>query len=120
MNVHKIDILGRDWVKVSELTHKFQVAIALVWLVFLHLTLFEHHIGLCLEIVVIKCKVIDEMNSQKHVFFQRISQFLHKIFERKLLKIFVFIKHNLLNYFPMSAVDFILSYCYSHASDSIS
>lgn len=91
MNVHKIDVLGWDRVQIGKLAHEFQVAVALVRLVLLHLSLFEHHVSLCLEIVLIKSEVIDEMNSQKHIFFQRISKFRHKLLKWKLLKILIFV-----------------------------
>ena len=91
MNVHEIDVLGWDRVQIGKLAHKFQEAIALVRLILLHLSLFKHHVSLCLEIVLIKSKIVNEMNSQKHIFFQRISKFWNNLLERKLLKIFIFV-----------------------------
>ena len=119
MNVHKIDVLGWDRVQISKLAHELQVAIALVRLVLLHLSLFEHHICLCLEIVLVKSKIIDEMNSQKHIFFQRISELRNKLLERKLLKILIFVEHDLLNNFSMTAVNLILRDCDPHASNPV-
>ena len=81
MNVHKINVLGWDRVQIGELAHELQVAVALVRLVLLHLTLFEHHVRLCLKVILVKGKIVDEMNSQKHVFFQGISKFGHKLLE---------------------------------------
>ena len=37
MNVHEIDVLGWDRVQIGKLAHEFQVTIALVRLILLHL-----------------------------------------------------------------------------------
>lgn len=108
VDVYKIDILWRNRVWIGELSEELQETVPLDWLALFQFLFSQGLVCFWFEYIIIKGKVVDDMQPQEHIFIELFSHFDDNVIEWELLEVFVLFDINVFYYLPISAVDFIL------------